>query len=187
MPLPAKRCGSATASAWVSGSPGQPGVSAAYPASSKKAAQRSQLSGRSQSPWMKSTGRRPLAFAWSACPLSRSVRTASAVAGTTGAGVAGMPTTIRLPRRLGSRDGGVLRRQHLAEEAARPAAVDPSDVLRRANRDDLAACLAALGPEIDNPVGLLDHIEVVLDDDHRVAAVHETLQRLEQLLDIGEV
>ena len=47
--------------------------------------------------------------------------------------------------------------------------------------------LAALGAEVDDPVGLLDHVEVVLDHEHRVARVHQPLQHLEQLLDVGEV
>jgi hypothetical protein len=52
---------------------GPAGVSAVYPASSKTAAQRSQLLGRSQSPWMKTTGVFPVAFAASICPASYSV------------------------------------------------------------------------------------------------------------------
>ena len=43
------------------------------------------------------------------------------------------------------------------------------------------------GPEVDEVVGLLDHVEIVLDHEHRVAAVDEPLQHLEQLLDVGEV
>ena len=61
------------------------------------------------------------------------------------------------------------------------------DLLGRAGRDQLAARLAALGAEVDHPVGLLDHVEVVLDHEHRVAGVDEPLQHLEQLLDVGEV
>ena len=64
---------------------------------------------------------------------------------------------------------------------------DLRDLLGRADGDDLAARLAALGAEVDQVVGLLDHVEIVLDHEHRVAAVDEPLQRLEQLLDVGEV
>ena len=60
-------------------------------------------------------------------------------------------------------------------------------VLGRPGRDDLPAGLAALGPEVDDPVGLLDHVEVVLDHEHRVPGVDEALEHLEQLLDVGEV
>ena len=65
--------------------------------------------------------------------------------------------------------------------------VDCGDLLGRADRDDLAAGLAAFRPEVDEVVGLLDHVEIVLDHEHRVAAVDEPLQHLEQLLDVGEV
>ena len=50
---------------------GPAGVTAAYPASSNSAAQLSQLLGSSQSPWMKTTGVLPLAFACSTCCASR--------------------------------------------------------------------------------------------------------------------
>ena len=44
-----------------------------YPASSKTAAQRSQLLGKSHRPWMNTTGVRPVAFARSASAASCSV------------------------------------------------------------------------------------------------------------------
>ena len=61
------------------------------------------------------------------------------------------------------------------------------DLLRRAFGDDAAAAVAAFGAEVDDPVGGFDHVEVVLDDDDRVAAVGEALEHAEQLLDVGEV
>ena len=53
--------------------------------------------------------------------------------------------------------------------------------------DELARRLAAFGADVDDPVGGLDHVEVVLDDQHRVAGVDEVVQHLEQQLDVGEV
>ena len=53
--------------------------------------------------------------------------------------------------------------------------------------DDPAAAVAALRPEVDDPVGGLDDVEVVLDDEDRVAAVDQPMEDLEQLLDVGEV
>src|SRR5581483_5609753 len=84
----------------------------------------------------------------------------------------------RKETRLGGCDGRLLRppREDVAEEATRPALLDVGDLLGRADGDDLAARLAALRAEVDDPVRLLDHVEVVLDDDHRVAAVDEALQ-----------
>ena len=51
----------------------------------------------------------------------------------------------------------------------------------------LAAGVPALRPEVDHVVGRLDHVEVVLDQQHRVAGVHQPVQRLEQPLDVREV
>jgi peptide chain release factor 3 len=47
--------------------------------------------------------------------------------------------------------------------------------------------LAALGAEVDQPVGGLDDVEVVLDDDDGVAVVAQAVQHLEQHLDVLEV
>src|SRR5437764_5759899 len=69
----ANTLGFARASSTVSGSSGHEGVSAAYPASSKTVAQRSQLLGSDQRPWMKTAAGRPEAFASSICSVSRSV------------------------------------------------------------------------------------------------------------------
>ena len=48
--------------------------------------------------------------------------------------------------------------------------VPRGDGLRGALGDDGAAVLPALGSEVDDPVGGGDDVEVVLDDDHGVAA-----------------
>src|SRR6059036_2928262 len=50
-----------------------------------------------------------------------------------------------------------------------------------------AAVVAALGPEIDDPVGGLDDVHVVLDDHHGIALIHQPVQHLEQPPDVGEV
>ena len=46
---------------------------------------------------------------------------------------------------------------------------------------------ARLGAEVDDPVGRLDHLEVVLDDDDRVAQVGQAVEHVEQLADVVEV
>ena len=65
-----------------------------------------------------------------------------------------------------------------------------------ASRDLLRACPsamicaaagAALGAQVDDPVGRLDDVEVVLDDDDRVALVDEAVQHLSSLSDVLEV
>ena len=58
---------------------------------------------------------------------------------------------------------------------------------RRAAGDQLAAVGAAFGAEVDDPVGFLDDVEVVLDGDDGVAAVDQAVQDVDQLLDVGEV
>ena len=47
--------------------------------------------------------------------------------------------------------------------------------------------VAALGAEVDQLVGRLDHVEVVLDHDDGVAVVDQAAEHLEQALDVGEV
>src|SRR5256886_16230337 len=76
-----KTSGCAFASETVSGSSGHPGFTAVKPASSNNVAQRSQLLGSSQRPWMKTTGVRPDALARSTCSDSRSVMPAGLAAG----------------------------------------------------------------------------------------------------------
>ena len=61
------------------------------------------------------------------------------------------------------------------------------DGFGRAGDHDLPSPISAFRPEVDDPVGGLDHVEVVLDDDHRVARVDQAVENLEQLLDVGKV
>src|SRR5262249_27745491 len=58
------------------------------------------------------------------------------------------------------------------------------DVLGGPGGDDLAARVAALGPQVNNPVRGLDHVQVVFDHDHRVARVHQSPEDSEQMLDV---
>ena len=54
-------------------------------------------------------------------------------------------------------------------------------------RDNAAAFFSALGAEIQNPVGVADHIEIVLDDDDRISEIGEPVQNIEQLAYVVEV
>ena len=60
-------------------------------------------------------------------------------------------------------------------------------LLRRAGRDDQAAAGTALGAEVDDIIGPLDDIEVVLDDDDGVAGIDELVQHLDQPVHVGDV
>ena len=44
-----------------------------------------------------------------------------------------------------------------------------------------------LGAEVDQPVGALDHVEVVLDDDERVARVGQAVEDVDELAHVLEV
>ena len=61
------------------------------------------------------------------------------------------------------------------------------DLLGRALGHDPAAARAAFRPHVDQPVGGLDHLEIVLDHDHRVAGVDQRVQHLQQLPDVLEM
>ena len=50
-----------------------------------------------------------------------------------------------------------------------------ANIFWRALRHDLAAAVATLGTEIDDPIGHFYNIEVVFDDQYRVAVIHQTL------------
>jgi hypothetical protein len=59
--------------------------------------------------------------------------------------------------------------------------------LRCALDDEAAAAIAAFRTQIDDPIRLGHDIQIVLDDDDRVAGIDETMQNLQQLLDVGHV
>src|SRR3989441_6460484 len=62
-----------------------------------------------------------------------------------------------------------------------------ANVLGRADGDHAATLVPALGPEVDDPVGRLDDVDVVLDDDHGIALVHELVEDFQEPSDVGEV
>ena len=57
----------------------------------------------------------------------------------------------------------------------------------RALAHELAAGAAALRPEIEDPVGAADDIEVVLDDDERMAGIEQLPERAQELRHVVEV
>src|SRR3989475_765254 len=77
------------------------------------------------------------------------------------------------------------RRRHRDLESARQVAAGERvrvrhDLVRRPDRDDVAAQLAGTRAEVHHVVGVADRLLVVLDDEHRVAEIPEPLERLEQ-------
>ena len=80
------------------------------------------------------------------------------------------------------------RRAASTGASATPVCVPARDhLLRRAGHHHAPALAAAFGPEVDDPVGLGDHVQVVLDHDHAVAAVDQPVQHADQLLHVGHV
>src|SRR5690242_6880490 len=77
--------------------------------------------------------------------------------------------------------------QHLAQIPAGVARRTAGDLFGSAGCDDAPAAIAPLGSEIDDPVGRLDYIQVVLDHHHRVARVAQAVQHLEKQLDVVEM
>ena len=76
---------------------------------------------------------------------------------------------------IGARNRPVWLSGVLATCSGVPSAIDP------------AAAVAALGAEVDDPVGRLDDVEVVLDHEHGVAGVDQPLQHAEQPAHVLEV
>ena len=72
----------------------------------------------------------------------------------------------------------------------RLAGVRPTAIGHRFGRacdDDFTAARASFGADVDNPVGRFDHIQVVLNDQDRVARFDKILQDIQQQLDVGKV
>jgi hypothetical protein len=64
---------------------------------------------------------------------------------------------------------------------------DLGHLLGRAGGHDLAAAIAALGADVDHPVGGLDDVEIVLDHHDRVALVDQLVQHFQQLAHVLEM
>ena len=80
-----------------------------------------------------------------------------------------------------------MRIEHRAEVVTGVTRRDLDDFFRRSFGDDAPASAAAFGSEVDDPVGGLDDVEIVLDHDHRIAVVAQPVQHREQHLDVVEM
>ncbi len=58
---------------------------------------------------------------------------------------------------------------------------------RGAGGHNMPAPVAALGPQVNEIIRGLDDLQVVFDDDHRVAGFHQAVQYLEKLVDVSQV
>src|SRR5664279_4132850 len=91
------------------------------------------------------------------------------------------PLASGCPR--GPRSGADVGREMLAGEGG----TGGDEVGGRALEDDPAAVVAGAGAEVDDPVGVRHDRLVVLDDDDRLAAVHQPVEQGEHVVDVGEV
>src|SRR5687767_3873581 len=73
------------------------------------------------------------------------------------------------------------------QDVARVRAARACDFLRGARRDDAPAVFTAFRTEIDNVVSALDHVEIVLDYEDCIAERNQTLQHVEQFVNVGEM
>ncbi len=60
-------------------------------------------------------------------------------------------------------------------------------LLRRTLSNNPSPLISSFRTKIDDPVGILDHIQVMLDYDHRVPGSGQPLEDTEEFVDIGEV
>ena len=73
------------------------------------------------------------------------------------------------------------------EVVAGVAALCACDGFGGAGGNDVAALVAAVGAEVDDPVGGFDDVEVVFDDHHRVAGLDQRVEDFEEFADVFEV
>ena len=59
--------------------------------------------------------------------------------------------------------------------------------LRRHGGHNAASGVAAFWPQVNDPVGLGDHVQVVLDHDHAVAGIDQAVQHADELVHVGHV
>ncbi len=45
----------------------------------------------------------------------------------------------------------------------------------------------AFGSQVNDEIGALDHVKIVLDDDHRIAQAYQPLKHVEQLVHVGKM
>src|SRR5262245_7354842 len=77
--------------------------------------------------------------------------------------------------------------QDRPEVLTRVGTLDLGELLWRPGGDDGSAVLPALRPEVDDVVGGLDNVEVVLDDEQRVPCLEQLAEGRQQLRDVVEV
>src|SRR5262249_25295910 len=73
------------------------------------------------------------------------------------------------------------------EETPGMASLAGGDFFGRALRDELTAAFAGFRSEVEDPVGALDHLDIVLDDQDGMTGIDQALQDLEQHAHVVEM
>ena len=66
--------------------------------------------------------------------------------------------------------------QNLHKKSSRVRLLDLRDLFRRSGGDYVPAFIACFRTKIDNPIGALDHFEVMLDHNDRMTAIDQPLK-----------
>ena len=77
--------------------------------------------------------------------------------------------------------------QFLFQELSGVGRCAGSHFFRRSSYDKATSFVSSFRSEVDDIVGTLDDIHVVLDDDNRVSPVDECFESLKQFLDVVEM
>lgn len=81
----------------------------------------------------------------------------------------------------------VVPSQRFLQKSRCVAHVAFGNLLWRAGHEDGSTVATAFGPHVDDVVGQFNHVEVMLNDNDRVASVNKALQHLHQDSDVLEV
>jgi hypothetical protein len=77
--------------------------------------------------------------------------------------------------------------QQLRQKLAGVRCLARRDLFGCAARDQFASLVASLRAEVDDVIGRLDHVQVVLDHHDRMPAVNQSIQAFQQAIDVGEM
>ena len=77
--------------------------------------------------------------------------------------------------------------QHTRQRLAGKRLLHPRHFFGRALGHDSAPLIAALRPQVDDPIRLFHHVQIVLDDNNGVAEVRQAVEHREELFHVVEV
>ena len=77
--------------------------------------------------------------------------------------------------------------KYLSQELTRVALLDLRHLARRALSHYTTACRTTLGTYINQMVGNLDHVQIMLDYNRRIASIDQLRNHLQQLLHVLEM